>query len=371
MIKIVAAAVAALAVFFLIVMYIDNHRFVVRRYPVRSDRIRRAFRAVLIADLHEKDYGNNNEKLIRRIRELEPDLILVGGDLLVSGIFTNRVRRQLGIKHMYEGEGMTPPPVEDNDWMKNSIPFTEALTQIAPAYFVEGNHELRLHYNACSEYERAFDKALRNTGIHILDNKAVPVVIKGEDTGITLQGLNLPITYYEKFKRNILKREVVEKLIGRPDPKRFTVLLTHSPVYFDTYALWGADLSLCGHVHGGLMRLPFIGGVMGTGPNLFPKYSGGLYEAEVKAGDERTGGGTGRETGEGTRGGTGGGTHEGTHERSDKRTGEGTRERSGKRTGTREARKMIVTCGLGAHTLPIRIFNPGEITVLDFSPERI
>ena len=60
--------------------------------------------------------------------------------------------------------------------------FAEALTQIAPAYFVEGNHELRLHYNACSEYERAFDKALRNTGIHILDNKAVPVVIKGEDT---------------------------------------------------------------------------------------------------------------------------------------------------------------------------------------------
>ncbi|MDO5455302.1 MAG: metallophosphoesterase [Eubacteriales bacterium] len=359
MIKVVAAAVAALAVFFLIVMYIDNHRFVVRRYRVRSDRIRGAFRAVLIADLHEKDYGNNNEKLLRRLRELEPDLILVGGDLLVSGLFTNRVRRQLGIKHMYEGDGMTPLPVEDNEWMKNSIPFAEALTQIAPAYFVEGNHELRLRYDACSEYARAFDKALRSTGIHILDNEAVPVLIKGEDTGITLQGLNLPIDYYEKFKRIILERKVVEQLIGRPDPKRFTVLLTHSPVFFDTYAVWGADLSLCGHVHGGLMRLPLIGGVMGTGPNLFPRYSGGLYKAENRAEDGKDSEGTDRRTGEEISGESG----EGTGGRISGGTEKG--------TGRKEPGKMIVTCGLGAHTLPIRIFNPGEITVLDFSPERI
>ena len=129
--------------------------------------------------------------------------------------------------------------------------------------------------------------------------------------------------YSTSSERNILKREVVEKLIGRPDPKRFTVLLTHSPVYFDTYALWGADLSLCGHVHGGLMRLPFIGGVMGTRPNLFPKYSGGQYFYRAVTGKEE------------------------------------------------HISSMVLTCGLGMHTLPIRIFNPGEVSVIELVPANL
>ena len=84
---------------------------------------------------------------------------------------------------------------------------------------------------------------------------------------------------------------------------------------------WGADLCLCGHVHGGLMRLPLIGGVMGTRPNLFPKYSGGRYSYSIG-------------------------------------------ETDGNRTGT-----MVLTCGLGTHTLPIRIFNPGEISVIELQAE--
>ena len=115
--------------------------------------------------------------------------------------------------------------------------------------------------------------------------------------------------------------EDLERLIGRPDPSSFTMLLTHSPVYFETYVKWGADLCLCGHVHGGLMRLPLIGGVMGTRPNLFPKYSGGRYSYSIG-------------------------------------------ETDGNRTGT-----MVLTCGLGTHTLPIRIFNPGEISVIELQAE--
>ena len=330
MVQMVCVILLLLAVFFLTVMYIDNHRFVVRRYRFADRRIKKGLTAVFVADLHEKDYGNNNEKVINTVRSIGPDLILVGGDLLVSGRFTNRVRKQLGIRHMYEGDGMDPPRPEDASWMTNSIPFIRSLTEIAPVYMVDGNHELRLTYHACSGYARMFEEAVADTEAVYLKNRGVSFVRgesgtiaeaeqeagripQGQDTGITLLGLNLPIDNYRKFTKNVLTTEMVTELIGRPDRDRYTVLLTHSPVYFDTYAAWGADLSLCGHVHGGLMRLPLIGGVVGTGPSLFPKYSGGQYSK----GD----------------------------------------------------RKMVVTCGLGAHTLPVRIFNPGEVTVISLEPE--
>ena len=311
----VIIVLALLAVFFLIVMYVDNHRFVVRRYSFRSNRIKKGLKAVFVADLHEKDYGDHNRSLIGTIRGEEPDVILVGGDLLVSALFTNRIRRDLGIRHMEEGGQMTPPVPTDESWMQNSIQFMRDLTEIAPVYFVYGNHEERLCYEICGEYKKAFDEAIRGLGAHMLRNERVPLIKRGEDTGIDLQGLELPIDYYVKFHKNELTDAEMERMAGRPDPSRYTVLLTHSPVYGDRYMDWGADLSLCGHVHGGLMRLPVVGGVMGTGPNLFPKYSGGLYT-------DKDGG-----------------------------------------------RNLIVTCGLGAHTLAIRIFDPGEVTVIELEPE--
>ena len=330
MVQMVFVILFLLAVFFLTVMYIDNHRFVVRRYRFADKRIKKELTAVFVADLHERDYGNNNEKVMSAIRSIGPDLILVGGDLLISGRFTNRVRKQLGIRHMYEGEGMDPPQPEDALWMGNSISFIRALTEIAPVYMVDGNHELRLTYRTCSGYARMYEEAVAGTEAVYLKNGSVSLmrresgviagmeqeagrIPQGQDTGITIHGLNLPIDHYKKFTKTVLTTEMVTDLIGEPDPGRYSVLLTHSPVHFDTYAAWGADLSLCGHVHGGLMRLPLIGGVVGTGPSLFPKYSGGLYQK----GD----------------------------------------------------RKMVVTCGLGAHTLPVRIFNPGEVTVISLEPE--
>jgi predicted MPP superfamily phosphohydrolase len=128
--------------------------------------------------------------------------------------------------------------------------------------------------------------------------------------------------YYKKFTKTELTQEELGRILGEADPSVYTVLLSHMPVYFEQYAVWGADLCLCGHVHGGLMRLPLIGGVMGTRPNLFPKYSGGQYSFPKGSGE------------------------------------------SGEKS------TMILTCGLGMHTLPIRIFNPGEISCVDLLPDR-
>ena len=310
-----SVAILLAAVFFIAVMIIDNHRFVVRRYTVRSGAVRSPVRIVFIADLHEKDYGGGNEDLVREIAALQPDMILVGGDLIISGKVKSHSRKSDG------PAGNGGANSAEAEWMKNSIALMKKLSRICPVWFVRGNHESRLSYvEELREFEALFKAEMEAAGVHYIENSCVDPgeVCSGcADSGIRLQGLELPMDYYTKFKKTALSVEDLENLIGKPDPSVFTILLTHSPVYFETYVLWGADLCLCGHVHGGLMRLPLIGGVMGTRPNLFPKYSGGRYFY---------------------------------------RTGE----QDGNRAGT-----MVLTCGLGMHTLPIRIFNPGEISVIE------
>ncbi len=316
-----AIAILLAALFFIAVMVIDNHRFVVRRYHVRSRAVKRPVRIVFIADLHEKDYGNGNEELAEAIAEQHPDLILVGGDLIVSSKVWSNSRKNSG------------PAESGAEWMKNSAALMKRLVRICPVRFVRGNHEIRLtYYEELREYDALFRKEMESIGAVFLENRREDPFsgnAGNEDSGIRLQGLELPMRFYEKFKKTGLSREELESLIGRPDPSYYTILLTHTPVYFEEYVRWGADLSLCGHVHGGLMRLPLIGGVMGTRPNLFPKYSGGQYFYEAGAKSPRGEGGSD----------------------------------SGKR-GT-----MVVTCGLGMHTLPIRIFNPGEISVIELEPD--
>ena len=316
-----AIAILLAALFFIAVMVIDNHRFVVRRYYVRSRAVKRPVRIVFIADLHEKDYGSGNEELAETIAEQHPDLILVGGDLIVSSKVRSDSRKNAGSAE------------SGAEWMKNSSALMKRLAPVCPVWFVRGNHEIRLtYYEELREYDALFRKEMESIGVVFLENRRVDPFSGNtgyEDSGIRLQGLELPMRFYEKFKKTGLSREELESLIGKPDPSYYTILLTHTPVYFEEYVRWGADLSLCGHVHGGLMRLPLIGGVMGTRPNLFPKYSGGQYFYEDRVKDLR--GEIGSD--------------------------------SGKR-GT-----MIVTCGLGMHTLPIRIFNPGEISVIELGPE--
>ena len=112
-----------------------------------------------------------------------------------------------------------------------------------------------------------------------------------------------------------MKKEMREtylpRVLGQPDPKEFTILLAHNPDYFPEYAAWGADLVLSGHVHGGVVRIPFWGkGVVSPAVKFFPKYDGGLFEE--------------------------GKSH------------------------------MILSRGLGAHTIPFRLFNPGDLIFLQF-----
>lgn len=129
--------------------------------------------------------------------------------------------------------------------------------------------------------------------------------------GIRLIGLDLPPIYYRKKKITGLDALAVEGMVGAADRERFNVLLAHSPQYFEAYSEWGADLTLSGHFHGGIIRLPLLGGVISPYLRLFPKYDKGIY---------RSGRGEGR---------------------------------------------MVLAAGLGTHTFP-RINNPAELVLLTF-----
>ena len=312
MIVLIIKILSVLIAVMIISMIIDNRRFVVRTYTMRSSRIKKPVKLVFIADLHEKSYGKDNEKLVEKIRELAPDAVIVGGDLVVYGQVNKHYEKSLK-----SGQNNADP---GTDWMKHSLSLMKRLVQICPVFFAEGNHELRLeYYEELNPYDDKFLEEMEKAGVRMLHNDAVDPLEAG-GSGIFLQGLELPMKYYKKFRRTKLSEEELHGMIGEPDRSLYTVLVSHIPVYFPTYAKWGCDLCLCGHVHGGLMRLPVIGGVMGTRPNLFPRYSCGQYFYSAQT------------------------------------------------EGKKHLSSMILTCGLGMHTLPIRIFNPGEISLVELLP---
>lgn len=265
-------------IFFVIIMAIDTHRLVVRDYEVTQPEISKDIRIVLISDLHSKSFGKNNSKLISRISDINPDIILVAGDMYTA------LKKDVAFEARY---------------------LLKELSKTAPIYYAKGNHEQKTAMLA-DEFEIDYDEyieELKAEGIVHLDNESISL----DEYGIKIYGLTLPFEYYRKMSRKRPSVSEIESLIGKPDADKINVLIAHNPQYFDEYAAWGADLTVSGHVHGGLMRIGRAG-VISPNFTLFPKYSGGMYAY--------------------------------------------------KDTG----KTLILSCGLGTHHLPIRIFNPGEIS---------
>ena len=213
-----------------------NTALEVTRYTISSSRIPEGFdgfRIVHISDLHNESFGDQNCRLIDKIQEEKPDIIVITGDIVDS-------RR-------------TDLPV--------AVDFAEQAVQIAPTYYIPGNHEGRLDYKAIS-------KALQNVGVIPLLDQAVTLTRNGDS--IHLLGL-----IDENCRPNGTMADALDHLMAQTEG--FTVLLSHRPTFFDIYVQAGADLVLTGHVHGGQFRLPFLGGLYTPGQGLFPKYDAGLF----------------------------------------------------------------------------------------------
>ena len=271
---------AVIAAFFVAVMAVDCNRFVIRNYSCRVEKLKKSGRIILLSDLHNKSFGVKNDKLLSAVRRLSPDMILIAGDMYTA-----------------EKNGDTDTAAE----------LVCALAKDYPVYYGNGNHEQKTNAETekFGDMYRRFSEKIEKAGVRHLVNETVYLPAFNMD----IYGAEIGWDYYGKFQHGTMETSYLDRLIGKPDNARATVLIAHNPKYFEVYARWGAGLVVSGHVHGGLMRLPFLGGVISPALKLFPKYDGGVF-----------------------------------HE--------------GKST-------LVLGRGLGTHTLPVRIFNPGEVVVID------
>lgn len=234
---------------------VENHLLRVTRRRIESEKLPEPFdgyRILLLSDLHGRRFGRGNIRLLRRIEREKPDLIAVAGDMIDRSVPDCGAFLRLA----------------------------EALGKKYPVYYVVGNHEL---YLEPEELER-FLARLRSLGIHVMNNEAA--VLERGGARIILYGLWYPLEYYRETRgvsgHQLFGPEQMRSALGTRSGEDYSILLTHNPLCFDTYAAWGADLTLCGHVHGGMVRLPFLGGLLSPEYRFFPKYCAGLYEKGSK-----------------------------------------------------------------------------------------
>ena len=274
--------IALLILFVVVVIIHDMTHFVVRRYEVRSNKIKKDITLCLLSDLHEKSYGEGNRRLVRAIEKENPDMILIAGDMIT------------GQNKMHDTN------------MEPALSLIGALAKKYPVYAANGNHEYKMWLigEDYARIYRKYEKKLFGFGVKLLRNTGTYL----EDYNMEIHGLEAGYEYYRKLKKYPMDPEYIEGYFGKPCEERFQLLIAHNPQYFEEYCDWGADLTVSGHVHGGIARLPFLGGVMSPAIALFPKYDGGLFE--------------------------------------------------------RNGRYMVLSRGLGMHTVPVRFNNPGEVCII-------
>lgn len=196
---------------------------------------------------------------------------------------------------------------------KPDVSFTPALSlvnkvaDLYPTMYAYGNHEYRMciYPEKYKSAGAAYQKELEKLPLTLLRNSRTVIELKG--MSLCFAGLEIPAVNYNKWRKIPFPLDAMEKLIGRPEQRTVNILLAHNPLYMDTYFAWGADLVLAGHMHGGIVRL-FGRPVIGTDGRLFPSYGYGRID--------------------------------------------------------RGEQTMLVSAGLGEHTIPLRLFNPRELVVV-------
>ena len=195
------------------------------------------FTIVQISDLHNARFGKEQARLLKAVAEQEPDIIAVTGDLVDSS------HTDLNI----------------------AMEFMKQAVGIAPVYYVTGNHEgwLGATYGE-------LEKRLEEAGVFVLNNTMYSGQFEGMDLNIA--GVHDPDMPGNNI---VLAKQVIPELTA--DAEGYTILLSHRPELFDTYAESNINLVLSGHYHGGQFRIPFIGGVIAPGAGLIPEYTEGTF----------------------------------------------------------------------------------------------
>lgn len=210
------------------------------------------YKILQLSDLHSKEFGKDNKYLISSIKEINPDLILVTGDMFtVSDISIDMNEEKL-------------------------VPY-QLLSKLATHYkivYVSGNHEegKDIIYNG-DDY-RTRDRSKNNAYNRYrnkLESKGVTFV-----DNTSLQNYDNFINIYGVYFDSMEKSEYYQSI--NLDKTKFNIMLCHDPKYFDTFANMGFDLVLSGHVHGGIIRIPLVGGLLSPDRKFFPEYDKGIYK---------------------------------------------------------------------------------------------
>lgn len=257
----------------------DSNRFVIQYYQIKNQKIKGHHRYVFLSDLHNKQFGRNHGRLIKEIDRIQPEIVLLGGDIL------------------------TAKPGED---FGSAVSLVRQLSEKYPVYYANGNHEyrIRIYPETYGDMVERYEQAIGETNAIRLVDESIYI----QDANIKISGLDIVRKYYKRFHKKEMKPGYLRKRLGDKEADVFQILLAHNPEYFEAYAAYGVELVLAGHVHGGIANLPFIGGVISPSLRLFPKYDGGFFA------EGRT--------------------------------------------------SMVLSRGLGTHTIPVRFMNPGELVVL-------
>ena len=268
----------------LAVLFLESHRelhtFRVKKYQLSLPG-RPKGRILFVTDYHEAVKGKNNDGMHDIGKIVVPDAILVGGD-------------------MVNGKDA------DEDYSP-AASLINGLCEIAPVYYAYGNHEKRMiewsvedgyHWE---DYINSLDPR-----VHFLINDSTVVSLK--DGSVRLYGFDMERTYFRRGGE-ALNVDVIRSKLGEPKKDLPTLLLAHDPSWGPVYGEWGADLTLSGHYHGGVIRLPLIGGFISPKLHLFPHFDRGYFEENTT--------------------------------------------------------KMLVSSGLGQHTIPVRFYNLPELVAVD------
>ena len=279
----ILACIALLLLAGLLFNLILNTRVRAVSYTVSLSNLDSPVRLVLLSDLHGKSFGRDNSRLIAKIQEQAPDAICLAGDMLERNA--------------------------DAQDVKALLQLVERLCQIAPVYFAPGNHE--------QEYMETNDTLLMQVaeaGAVVVNDSYADAVIAGQP--LRIGGTMGHAFYFGRTEEEFTASPEYRFLKEFEHTEAPKICLAHMPdtfIFNGAYNLWDVDLVLSGHTHGGLVRLPFVGGLYAPMQGWLPEYDRGWF----RLGDHM---------------------------------------------------QMVITSGLAGHDIIPRINNPPEIAVIELVP---
>lgn len=228
-------------------VWFQNNSITTSQIVMRSAKLPASFdqfKIIHLSDLHNKNFGKKQQRLVMKISEIQPDIVVFTGDLIDA----NR-----------PGD-------------KASLILMKELVAIAPVYYVSGNHEWG------SGTFSSLERSLKDIGVMVLRNENVPIT-KGNDK-IQIVGIDDPSHGKgDQLEREIAKQDIVKSIVGLEEDG-FTILLSHRPELLLLYASFDFDTVFSGHAHGGQIRLPLIGGLVAPNQGFLPTYTAGEHELD-------------------------------------------------------------------------------------------